>query len=218
VLFVGWFAYFVFMLIRFRAGRRHEVNRAGTSGRMAMLVVVGVVVAESVLLVGSALQLFFDRAEAVPMDASAIVIRVVAQQFQWNVHYPGADGQFGETSLDLVSDTNPIGLDRTSPFGRDDLVLTSEIHVPVNRQVIIQLSSKDVIHSFGVPAMRVKQDAIPGLRSPVWFTPTETGEFEVACSQLCGAGHYRMKATITVESGEAYQRFLATEAEAQLGR
>jgi cytochrome c oxidase subunit 2 len=84
--------------------------------------------------------------------------------------------------------------------------------------VIIQLSSKDVIHSFGVPAMRVKQDTIPGTLSSVWFTPTVLGQFDVQCSQLCGLGHYRMKAIITVESEDAFRRFLAAEAASQGGQ
>jgi len=81
--------------------------------------------------------------------------------------------------------------------------------------VLIQLSSKDAIHSFGVPAMRVKQDAIPGLFTPVWFTPTKTGVFDIACSQLCGLGHYRMRGILTVESEEAFRKFLSDEAALQ---
>jgi len=77
--------------------------------------------------------------------------------------------------------------------------------------VLVQLSSKDVIHSFGVPAMRVKQDAIPGLVAPVWFTPTLEGHFDIACSQLCGLAHYRMRGIVTVESAQAFARFLSDE-------
>jgi cytochrome c oxidase subunit 2 len=146
------------------------------------------------------------------------VLRVIGQQFAWNVHYPGADGQFGEASLSLVSADNPIGLDRSSKFGRDDLVLQNDIHLVLDRPTIVELSSKDVIHSFGIPAMRVKQDIVPGLRSAVWFTPTMTGEFDVACSQLCGVGHYLMRAVVTVESNDAFQKFLADEAKSQVGR
>ena len=86
----------------------------------------------------------------------------------------------------------------------------------MNRPVIIQLTSKDVVHSFGVPAMRVKQDAVPGLRSPVWFTPIVEGEFEIACSQLCGLGHHRMRGVIKVESDDAYRKFLSDEAALQI--
>ena len=94
----------------------------------------------------------------------------------------------------------------------------NELHLPIGRPVIIELSSKDVIHSFGIPAMRVKQDVVPGLRSSIWFTPTMTGDFDVACSQLCGSGHYRMRAVITVESEAEFRKFLADEARAQTGR
>ncbi len=110
---------------------------------------------------------------------------------------------------------NPLGLDRHSPFGADDVVELNEIHLPVNRPAIVQLSSEDVIHSFGVPAMRVKRDIIPGLLSPVWFTPVRTGTFEIACSQLCGLAHFRMRGTIVVQSEAAFQAYLAGEAAAQ---
>jgi cytochrome c oxidase subunit 2 len=131
------------------------------------------------------------------------------------VLYPGADGKFGETSVALMTGTNPFGLDRKSPGGRDDIVELNVIHLPINHPVIIQLSSKDVIHSFGVPAMRVKRDTIPGTLSSVWFTPTVLGEFDIQCSQLCGLGHYRMKGVITVESDAAFRKFLAAEAALQ---
>jgi cytochrome c oxidase subunit 2 len=111
-----------------------------------------------------------------------------------------------------VTIENPIGLDRRSPYGADDLVLLSDMHLPIDRPVIVQLSSKDVIHSFGVPAMRVKQDAIPGTMTPIWFTPTREGQFDIACSQLCGVGHHRMRGVITVESDDAFQKWLASEA------
>jgi cytochrome c oxidase subunit 2 len=213
-MFVGWSAYFVWVLFRFRSGRQPRANHAGATGRFALGTEIGVVVAEVVLLVGFALPLWFAQTGARPADPTAIVVRVIAEQFAWNVHYPGADGQFGTTSISLVTPSNPIGLDRKSPFGADDIVLLSEMHLPVNRPVVIQLSSKDVVHSFGVPAMRVKQDAIPGLLSPVWFTPTVPGDFEIACSQLCGLGHYRMRGVITVESEDAFKKFLAAEAAA----
>ncbi len=215
VLFVGWGTYLAFVLVRFRRGRQPRANPAGARGRVALGVEIGVVAAEVILLVVFALPIWFKQTSAQPTDPSAVTVRVVAEQFAWNVHYPGADGRFGTTSLSLISPTNPIGLDRTSPGGRDDLVMIGELHVPVNRQVIVQLSSKDVIHSFGVPAMRVKQDVIPGLFTPVWFTPITTGEFEIACSQLCGLGHYRMRGVIKVESDASYRKFLTDEAAAE---
>jgi cytochrome c oxidase subunit 2 len=211
-LFIGWAVYFIYVLVRYRAGRHPHASPEGTRGGVAIFIFVGVVVAEAVLLIGSALPLWFDRISTPAVGDNAIVVRVVAEQFAWNVHYPGADREFGETKLALVGQDNPIGLDRGSKFGKDDVVLLGDIHLPVNRSVVIELSSKDMIHSFGVPAMRVKQDVVPGVRSFVSFTPTMTGEFEVVCSQLCGAGHYRMRAVITVESDAAFRKFLADEA------
>lgn len=210
VLLVGWGVYFVWVLIRFREGAKPAPP---ASGRWALWTEVGIVVAEGVLLVAIALPIWFRQTSAAPLsDPSAVVLRVVAEQFAWNIHYPGADGQFGETRIDLITPTNPVGLDRSSPFGADDLVTLDDMHLPLSRPVVIQLSSKDVIHSFGVPAMRVKTDVTPGLLSPVWFTPTLAGRFDIACSQLCGLGHFRMKAVITVESEAEYQAFLAAEA------
>lgn len=220
VLFAGWGTYFVWVLIRFRErpevaqGDSAAVDQASVPrGRPALWSEIGIVVAEGVLLVAIALPLWFRQTTPPPAsDPAGVVVRVVAEQFAWNIHYPGADGQFGETSVTLVSPTNPVGLDRSSPNGADDLVTLNDLHLPIGRPVEIRLSSKDVIHSFGVPAMRVKQDATPGLLSPVWFTPTLAGKFDIACSQLCGLGHYRMKGIITVESDSEYQAFLAAEA------
>ncbi|HUR20054.1 MAG TPA: hypothetical protein VMZ90_04545 [Vicinamibacterales bacterium] len=210
VLVIGWGTYFVWTLVRFREGAKPAT---GTSGRWALWTEIGVVIAEGVLLVAIALPIWFRQTSASPnADATTVVVRVVAEQFAWNFHYPGADGRFGETRVSLVTSTNPVGLDRSSLFGADDVVTLDELHLPINRPVVIQLSSKDVIHSFGVPAMRVKTDATPGLLSPVWFTPTLAGRFDIACSQLCGLGHFRMKGTIIVESETEYRAFLAAEA------
>ena len=213
-LFVGWGAYFVWVLVRFRASRQRAADPAGAQGHFASYVEAGVVVAEAVLLVGIALPIWFARTSAQPAAQDAVVIRVVAEQFTWNAHYPGADGRFGPASVPLISANNPLGLDRRDPLGRDDITLQGQIHVPINRPIVIQLSSKDVIHSFGIHALRVKQDAIPGLLTPVWFTPTMAGTYDIACSQLCGMGHYRMRGQLIVETEETFRKFLATEAAA----
>jgi cytochrome c oxidase subunit 2 len=217
VLFVGWAIYFGWVLIRFRRTRQPRADYRGATGRFATWSEFGVVVAEGALLVVFALPAWFTRTSAPPPDPRALVVRVVAEQYAWNVHYPGADGRFGETAVRFVSPTNPIGVDRSSPFGQDDIVTVNQLHVPIGRQVVVQLSSKDVIHSFGLPNFRVKQDVIPGMLSTVWFTPTVEGEFDIACSQLCGLGHYRMRGTVVVESEAAFAKFL-TEETANIGR
>lgn len=210
-LFAGWSAYLAWVLVRFRRGRQPFPAAEGASGRVAMFITAGVVVFEAVMLVGLSLPMWFTRQGPPPSDSSAVAVRVVAQQFQWNFHYPGADRQFGDTRPDLVSSDNPVGLDRASPHGADDIV-TGMLHVPIGRQVVAQLTSKDVIHSFGLPNFRVKQDVIPGMIATVWFTPTMTGQFDIACSQLCGLAHYRMRSFVVVESADAFQKFLADEA------
>lgn len=210
-LFVGWCGYLAWVLFRFRRGRQPFPSETVASGRVAMYVTGGVVLFEAVMLVGLSLPMWFARQGPPPYAEGAIAVRVVAQQFQWNIHYPGADGQFGDTRPDLVSSENPVGLDRRSPHGADDIV-TAILHVPVGRQVVVQLTSKDVIHSFGLPNFRIKQDVIPGMIATVWFMPTLTGQFDIACSQLCGLAHYRMRSVVIVESADDFAKFLAEEA------
>ena len=161
----------------------------------------GVLVAEIVLLAFFSIPFWTRHVDAAPPpENEATVVRVVAEQFAWNVHYPGADGVFGRTDIRLVSPDNPLGLDRDEATGKDDVVVNGRLNLPIGKPVIVFLSSKDVIHSFGLPQMRVKQDAIPGIVQPVWFTPTKTGEWDIACSQLCGLGHYRMVAKLKLHA------------------
>jgi cytochrome c oxidase subunit 2 len=148
------------------------------------------------------------------LPENAVTVRVTAQQFQWNFHYAGADGQFGRTDPTLISSPNMnfIGLDEDDPAAKDDIVTTNEMHVPVNRPVIVQLRSKDVIHSFFLPNQRVKQDAVPGLAIEIAFTPNVAGPYELACAELCGAQHYRMRGLVTVDaSEEEFDNWLSTK-------
>ncbi len=126
---------------------------------------------------------------AIPDDALPLAIH--AKQFEWNVTYPGRDGRLGTP---------------------DDFAVRNQIHVPVNRPVAVLLTSEDVIHSFNVPAFRIKQDAVPGMRIRTWFHATATGQYELGCAELCGLGHYKMRAVVTVHSEEDYQRWLGERA------
>jgi cytochrome c oxidase subunit 2 len=134
------------------------------------------------------------------------------------VHYPGPDGKFGRRDIKLVAAENPIGLDRTDPDAKDDVTMINQLNLPVDKPILVHLSSKDVIHSFGLIEMRVKQDAIPGMDIPVWFIPNKIGEFEIACSQLCGLGHYRMRGFVSVKSQGDYDAWLASEEKALTAR
>ncbi len=212
VLFVGWTIFFTYVLIRFRRTAHRDASYHGLRGRWSTVIEGAVLVAEVALLVFFSVPLWSARVDAFPPEAQSTVVRVVAEQFAWNVHYPGADGRFGRTSLELLGPSNPLGLDRTDPAGRDDITTINQLNLPVNRPVIVHLSSKDMVHSFALPQMRVKQDAIPGIAQPVWFTPTATGRWEIACSQLCGLGHYRMRGFYTIQSPAEYEAWLASEA------
>ena len=150
-----------------------------------------------------------------------MVIHVTAEQFAWNVRYAGADGKFGKTDIKMIdTQSNPLGIDRSDPNAKDDVTTLNQLYLPANKPIIIKLRSKDVIHSFGVPEFRVKQDAIPGLTIPIWFVADVTTEqmrakknnpefqYEIACAQLCGLGHYRMRGFVTVLSAEEFQKWM----------
>jgi len=224
VLFIGWGAFFVYVLVRFRRSRNPKADPVGVRSKFSTWSEIGVAAIEAVLLIGFSIPLWANRVnlDRFPAEDESTVVRVVAQQFAWNVWYPGEDGVFGQTKPELVDETNnPLGLDRANdPAAKDDLTTINQLHLPVNKPVIIQLSSKDVIHSFNLPNMRIKQDAIPGLRIPLWFVPTktteqmraETGdsefEYEIACAQLCGNSHYRMRGMMTIHDQAGYDAWL----------
>src|SRR5204863_6605334 len=170
-----------------------------------------VAIIEIVLLVFYAIPAWATRVGAVPSETEAFRVRVVGEQFAWNVQYPGRDGLFGRVDIALVSADNPLGLDRRDPAAKDDIATINQLNLPVDRPVLVHLSSKDVIHSFGLYEMRVKQDAIPGMSIPVWFIPNRVGEYEIACAQLCGLGHFRMRGFVTIQSGGDYEKWMSDQ-------
>jgi cytochrome c oxidase subunit II len=226
VLFVGWGAFFVFVLVKFRRGANPTASYVGAKGKFAKSTEVAVALIEVVLLVFYAIPAWAKRVTQFPSGSDAVIVRVVAEQFAWNIQYPGADGKFGRTDPKLVSADNPLGLDRKDPDAKDDVTTINQLNLPVGHPVLVHLSSKDVIHSFGLYEMRIKQDAVPGLEMPVWFVPTVTTadmrtqlknptfEYEITCSQLCGLGHYRMRGFITVQSDADYQKWMAEQVKA----
>jgi cytochrome c oxidase subunit 2 len=136
---------------------------------------------------------------APPQDA--LVVEVTAQQFAWNIRYPGKDNLFGRTDYKLVDPAalNFIGLDKTDPAAADDIVPPqNQLYLPEGRPVRVRLRSLDVIHSFFLPNFRVKQDAMPGMTIEIWFTPKQAGDYEIACAEHCGLGHYRMRGQVHV--------------------
>ena len=207
-LAVGWSIFFVYTLWRFRAGKSPKADYYGVRTKASTHVEFMVVLIDVLLLVGFAVPLWTKRVLHFPMG-DAITVKVVGQQFSWNFHYPGPDGVFGRQDPSLISTSNQLGLDPTDPASKDDIVSLNEMHVPVNHDVILEITSKDVIHSVAIQAMRIGQDAIPGSNIPIWFKPIKVGTYEIVCAQLCGLGHYGMRGTLVVDSDADYKSWLS---------
>lgn len=281
VLFVGWGAYFVYALYRFRCRQGHAASYELPKAKVNKGIEVGVVVIEAVLLLGFSMPVWARVKDGIPSDPNVVRIRCIAEQFAWNFQYPGKDGRLGRLKPEFINkETNPMGLDPKDPDGKDDVITLNEIHIPVNRDVVVEGTSKDVIHSFFLPTLRVKQDLIPGMRFPIWARATKTsaqfqresteiyaldGELfrriantlvamedvkagdgavllrtgglfnddairkladagvsrvraarqyptEVACAQLCGNLHYRMRGYLVIEEQKEYEAWLEKQA------
>ncbi len=214
ILFVFWSAYFLFVLYRFRASRQPKAAYHGMQSHWSTWSEAGVAVVEIVLLAGFSIPAWYRWASRPEKTTNPFEVRVVAEQFAWNVHYPGPDGKFGRTAINLVTSTNPIGLDMSDPAAKDDVVALNQLHLEVNRPALIHITSKDVIHSFKLPVMRTEQDAIPGMDVPIHFTPVRTtngDRWEIACAQLCGLGHYRMRGQLFVDNPSDLEKWLASQ-------
>jgi cytochrome c oxidase subunit II len=228
ILFVGWGSFIAFALVRFRRSRNPVANYTGLKSHKSTYAEIGVAVVEGILLVGFAIPMWAARVERIPSASEALLVQVTGEQFAWNIHYAGPDGVFGRTDIKLIDpQANPLGLDRSDPAAKDDVTTLNQLYLPVNKPIIVRLRSKDVIHSFGVPEFRVKQDAVPGLTIPIWFIPnvttaemrTRTGnpefQYEIACAQLCGLGHFRMRGFVTVLPAEEFQKWMADKIKEQ---
>jgi cytochrome c oxidase subunit II len=219
VLFVGWLAYFAYTLFRFHKSRNPKADYFGVRNHASNYIEGAVALVEGILLVAVAVPFWAKAVEKFPKENESTRIQIVAQQFAWNVRYPGKDGEFGKQSMDFVTADNAFGIDPNDPKGKDDVQTLNDIHVPLvkgadgnNKPVIIYISSKDVIHSFKIIAMRITQDAIPGMRIPIWFRPTTEGRFQINCAQLCGNGHSQMSnGFLVVESQEKFDKWLASK-------
>ena len=277
VLFVGWITFFLYTLFRFRKSSHPKADYTGVKTHASSYLEAVIALIEVALLVGISIPFWSWKVNAFPSetDPNTVHVRVIAQQFAWNIQYPGPDGIFGRTDIKLVNEeSNPIGLDRKGdPHAKDDIVTLNQLHIPVNHPAIIDITTKDVIHSFFLPVMRGKQDAIPGMLIPIHFTPTKTSDemrdelafvlplpttrnldtyvameeykakdgpvlvkkgraissetaaklvangitevrvgphypAEIACAQLCGLSHYRMRGYLTIDTEKDYAAWI----------
>jgi cytochrome c oxidase subunit 2 len=213
LLFVGWGSFFIYTLIRFRASANPKADHGGVTSHTSSYMDIGIAVIEAVLLIGFAIPAWANRVNEFPPEEESTVVHIIAKQFEWHIHYPGSDGRFGRRDISLISPTNSIGLDRSDPNGADDVHTINQFNFPVDKPIIVYLSTLDVIHSLGIPEMRVKQDAIPGIQVPMWWTPTIVGDFEINCSQLCGLGHYRMRSFVSSQTQADFDAWMGEELE-----
>jgi cytochrome c oxidase subunit 2 len=149
----------------------------------------------------------WDQFVTVPKEATEF--EVLGQQWQFSFRLPGKDGVLGTSDSRNISSDNPFGLNPNDPNGRDDILIESgELHLPLDKPVKALLRAVDVLHDFYVPEFRAKMDMVPGMVTYFWFTPTRPGTFDVLCFELCGVGHYSMRAKVVVEEENAYQAWL----------
>ena len=154
----------------------------------------------------------FVYLDFVRVPASAGVVEIVGQQWQWSFRFPGADGKLGTSGAHFVSVDNPFGLNPDDAAGQDDVLIQGgELQLAKDRPVKVLLRSKDVLHNFYVPQFRAKMDLVPGMVSHFWFTPTRLGSFEILCAELCGTGHYAMRGKVAVVDGTAFDRWLGAQ-------
>ena len=190
IIFVVVEALLVIFVLRYRhrEGRRAHYTHGNNRLEVIWTIVPAVICVVLALL---SRRLWADIKQRMPEDA--MQIEVTAEQFAWNIRYPGPDGKL-ETP--------------------DDIVTLNQLHFPVGQKVVVSLHSKDVIHSFFLPEFRVKQDAVPGMTTKVWFDAGHVGHWEIACAELCGLGHYRMKGFLTADSPDDFRKWLAEQAAA----
>lgn len=211
ILFVGWLGYFLYVLLRFNGRRNAVADHDGVKNHASTYLEVGVAIFEAVLLIGFAIPVWANAVDKFPNPSEATVIKVIGRQFQWSGWYPGPHKVFAKNDEKFISADNPFGLDKDDPHYKENFVVGTELEVPVNKPVLVYISSLDVIHCFTCRPMRVTQDAIPGMVIPAHFTPKKLGKYEINCAQLCGIGHYSMRGQIDVVTQQEYDQWVASK-------
>jgi len=206
-VFVAVNLFMAYSIIRYRAKKGRKATYDPENNKLETWLTVLTTIGVAAMLAPG----LFVWAQFVQVPDDALQVEAVAQQWHWSFRLPGEDGEFGNVDNRLVSDANPFGMDPDDPLGRDDVLIhDAELHVPVNRPVQINLRSKDVLHNFTVAQFRVKMDTVPGMETYMWFTPTQTGRFELLCEELCGIAHHTMRGAVIVESEDEYRNWVAS--------
>ncbi len=208
VIFVLWAIYMAYCLVVYRKAKTPTAAYTKEHSKWALLPDWIILAFEIWLIFIVGIPIWAHIREDLPKPETATVVNLIAEQFSWTFHYPGPDGKFGKQDLTLINSDNPAGLVADDPDGKDDFISVNELHAPIGKPIRLEMSSKDVIHSFFVPEFRSKQDVVPGMRIPMWFEPTLTGRFEIGCAQLCGTGHFKMRGDVFVTTPEEYDAWV----------
>jgi len=207
-VFVVVNVFMVYCVIRYRQRKGSKAEYEPESKKLEAWL-VGLTTIGVAAMLAPGLSVWADFV-SVPKDAA--IVEAVGQQWYWSYRLPGKDGRLGVVNSKHVTDKNPFGVDPEDPNGKDDvLVVSPELHLPVGKTVKVLLRSKDVLHNFTVAQMRVKMDLVPGLVTYIWFTPTQTGDFDILCEELCGIAHFAMRGKMIVEDESAYQKWLSAQ-------
>lgn len=192
-------------------------TRTFPGGAKAMIIAAFVLVGGEVLALGAWGEKAWANVYFKEASANALPMQVQAGQFAFYFRYPGADGKFGAIHPEKIDEAsqNYFGLDPARDADARDDIVTGELAVPVNREVLLLMHAKDVGHSFYVRELRLQQDFVPGLDLSLHFTAVKTGRYEIVCTQLCGLGHYNMKAYLNVMSQDDFDRWLRQKAAEQ---
>lgn len=206
-LFIGWSIFLVIAFTRFRQSKNPKADYHGVRGHASTHIEIGVVIVEAILLLGFAFPLWSRQADDFPTSPDTVKMRALGEKFLWNFHYAGDDMMLSSWDPRLVSPANQVGRDLQDPNGKDDFVNPGTMKLPVNRPVIVDVASKDVIHNLAIVPMRAAQDAAPGVKAHMWFKPVRTGTWDIICGQLCGPGHAQMKAIVEVVEGKEFDEW-----------
>ncbi|HUA14584.1 MAG TPA: hypothetical protein VMG31_04750 [Verrucomicrobiae bacterium] len=197
-------------------GRDHKIGRF-PGGALGLVLAAFLLVGSEVIALGVLGSKAWGRVYFAPVGSDALPVQVQAGQFAFYFRYPGPDGKFGPIHPDQISEAteNFFGLDPQHDTDSRDDIVTAEMAIPVNREIDLLMHSKDLGHSFFVPALRIQQDFVPGLDLSIHFTANKVGKYEIVCTQLCGLGHYNMKAYLDVMSQEDFDNWLKQQAALQ---
>jgi cytochrome c oxidase subunit 2 len=213
-VFVLTQAVYVYFLIRYRS---REGVRAKYSHGNNQLEIIWTAIPTAIFigLWGYSNHMWWNVIHSTP-PPDTMEVGITAYQFGFSMQYPGRDGRLGRSDVKLISNDNPFGNDKNDPATKDDFQ-SSVLELPVDKPVRIRLNSRDVIHAFYVPEFRIYQDIVPGRTIDwVWFVPTKVGAYTLACNQLCGQGHYNMKAQIQVVSQAEFDKWYKEKTTAEL--